>query len=60
MENSDGVLDEYVRTLSEKEHQGYMIAKSHLGSSFDMKKSLGFIDWLKTRKTNSHEVPPLS
>jgi hypothetical protein len=39
------LTDDYVRSLSDKEYQGYMIAKSHLGSSFDLEKSLGFIDW---------------
>jgi len=39
------LTDDYVRSLSDKEYQGYMIAKSHLGSSFDLEKSLGFIEW---------------
>ena len=45
--------------LPDKEYQGYMIAKSHLGSSFDLEKSLGFIDWkqkpelLKPQQKNS-------
>ena len=38
-------LDEYIRSLSEKEYQGYMIAKTHLGSSFDLEKSIGFREW---------------
>lgn len=39
---------QYISTLSEKEYQGYLIARSHLGSSFDLEKSLGFIEWKKT------------
>lgn len=55
MNTPQSLLDEYIRSLPEKEYQGYMIAKSHLGSSFDLGKSTGFIDWLKARKTNSQE-----
>ena len=40
--------EQYISTLSEKEYQGYLIARSHLGSSFDLEKSLGFIEWKKT------------
>jgi hypothetical protein len=39
--------EQYISTLSEKEYQGYLIARSHLGSSFDLEKSLGFIEWKK-------------
>jgi hypothetical protein len=46
------LLNEYLKTLSEKELQGYEIAKSHLGDSFDLSKSLGFIQW-KNEQTKS-------
>jgi hypothetical protein len=52
MESQTTLLDEYIRSLSDKEYQGYMIAKSHLGSSFDLAKSLGFIDWKQAQKKN--------
>ena len=39
------LCEEYLQTLSEKELQGYHIAKSHLGSSFSLIKSNGFIEW---------------
>ena len=41
----DSLLDKYIKSLSDKEYQGYMIAKSHLGSSFDLEKSTGFREW---------------
>ena len=41
------LLDQYVKTLSEKELKAYYIAKSHLGSSFSLSKSKGFIEWKK-------------
>ena len=46
----DDLLKEYLNTLTEKERQGYEIAKSHLGMSFDLSKSLGFIEWKKQNK----------
>jgi len=37
----------YIDTLTEKERKAYEIAVSHLGSSFDLSKSSGFIKWKK-------------
>ena len=45
----DPLCEEYLRTLSPKQLQGYHIAKSHLGSSFNLIKSNGFIEW-KTKR----------
>ena len=39
------LFDKYISSLSEKELQAYHIAKSHLGSSFSLEKSKGFIEW---------------
>lgn len=44
-------LNKYVESLSEKELKAYHIAKSHLGSSFSLEKSRGFIDWKKKIET---------
>jgi hypothetical protein len=41
---------EYVKSMSEKELKAYHIAKEHLGDSFQLEKSIGFLDWLKNRK----------
>jgi hypothetical protein len=41
----DSLLEKYIKSLTDKEYQGYMIAKSHLGSSFDLEKSTGFREW---------------
>jgi hypothetical protein len=40
---------EYVNQLTEIEQKAYKIAKDHLGSSFNVVKSNGYNDWLKTR-----------
>ena len=37
----------YIESLNLKEKQAYEIAKSHLGSSFSLIKSIGFIEWQK-------------
>jgi hypothetical protein len=41
---------QYIESLSEKELQAFCIAKSHLGTSFSLEKSLGFIKWLENLK----------
>ena len=38
MENSNKLEEEYINSLNEIEKKGYLIAKSHLGSSFSLKK----------------------
>ena len=41
------IIDQYLKSLSEKEMKGYLIAKSHLGMSFSVEKSTGFLEWLR-------------
>ena len=43
------LIDEYIQTLTPFERQGLAIAKDHLGPSFDMKRSTGFLRWKDTR-----------
>lgn len=50
MENLENLLQEYLKSLNEKEMQSYLIAKSHLGSSFCLEKSNGFIEWKKEKE----------
>jgi hypothetical protein len=40
-------LKDYVEQLGEKEKIAYEIAKNHLGTSFSLKKSIGYKEWLK-------------
>jgi hypothetical protein len=40
---------QYIESLSKKEKKAYDIAFQHLGSSFALEKSVGFLQWLKTR-----------
>ena len=41
------LLQMYLDSLSEKEQMAYNIAKTHLGSSFSLVKSNGFLQWKK-------------
>ena len=37
---------EYLGQLDPRQQRAYLIAKDHLGSSFNILKSNGYIDWL--------------
>ena len=39
------LIQDYISTLTPFEQQGLAIAKEHLGPSFDMKRSSGFLRW---------------
>jgi len=40
----------YIKHLDTIERQAYTIGKTHLGSSFNVVKSNGFINWKKNNK----------
>ena len=40
-------LDQYIQTLDEKELKAYHIARDHLGMSFQLDKSNGYLNWKK-------------
>jgi hypothetical protein len=44
----------YIQSFSEKEHKAYLIAKSHLLTSFSLKKSNGYLNFIKSLPT-AHE-----
>lgn len=45
--------NQYLDSLSEKERKSYEIAKEHLGMSFQLDKSNGFLNWLKQKPMSS-------
>lgn len=45
------LMDKYIKTFSKKELQSYEIAKNHLGTSFQLEKSNGFLKWKKQQET---------
>jgi hypothetical protein len=42
---------QYIKQLTPIEKKAYSIGKQHLGSSFNVVKSNGFINWKKNKKT---------
>jgi hypothetical protein len=42
--------DAYISQMSPFELSAYRIAKSHLGTSFSLKKSNGFLKWISARR----------
>ena len=47
---SEEILNLYISQLPEKDQKTYAIAREHLGSSFDLSLSIGFLEWKKTYK----------
>ena len=46
-------IERYLGSLSPNDKKGYQIAKDHLGCSFQIEKSNGFLQWLKKQNTAS-------
>lgn len=40
----------YVETLSDKERKSYKIAAEHLGMTFSLEKSRGFLNYMKDKR----------
>jgi hypothetical protein len=47
------LTEQYLKTLTEKELKAYEIAKDHLGSSFELEKSVGYLKWISTGEKNN-------
>ncbi len=47
MPYSKSILKKYIDQLSKKEKHTFKIAQEHLGSSFNLEKSIGFQRWIK-------------
>jgi hypothetical protein len=43
----ENLVEQYIASLTEKELKAYEIAREHLGTSFQIEKSNGFIQWCK-------------
>jgi hypothetical protein len=43
-------MEEYIKQMNDKERKAYEIAKKILGSSFNLKKSIGYINFLKNQE----------
>jgi hypothetical protein len=49
-------ISQYLESLSKKEQKAYNIAKDHLGSSFSLEKSIGFIGFVKDAQEKKGDV----
>ncbi len=49
-EHTQQLIVDYLKQLDKIEMKAYSIGKIHLGSSFNVVKSNGFIDWKKNNK----------
>ena len=45
------LIEQYILSLNDQERKTLEIAKDHLGTSFNIVKSVGFIKWNETRST---------
>ena len=52
----ESLQKQYLDSLSEKEKKSYEIAREHLGMSFQLDKSNGYIKWYKNKQT-TNSVP---
>ena len=43
-------VEQYIAQLDDVQRKAMEIAKSHLGTSFNIRRSNGFIEWLKKQK----------
>jgi len=60
MDNLKLLMEMYLQTLNEKELKAYAIAKSFLGTSFQLEKSVGFLKWCRLQETKvSPHAPSL-
>ena len=50
------LTQEYIATFDEKHKIAYEIAKSHLGMSYQVEKSNGFLEWKKKKKDEEKET----
>ena len=49
------LIDDYIQQLNEEEKIVLKIAKEHLGTSFNIEKSIGYKKWLKNLPLESDE-----
>ena len=47
---TDELVEMYMASMDDKRRKGFIIAQDHLGSSFDIYKSIGFLQFCKKFK----------
>ena len=53
--NNINLIEEYKESISEQERIVLQIAIEHLESSFDIEKSIGFLEWLSKHNEKSNK-----
>lgn len=53
--NNINLIEEYKESLTEQERIVLQIAIEHLESSFDIEKSIGFLEWLSKHNEKSNK-----
>lgn len=48
--NNNTMEQTYIDSMDDKEKQAYLIAKKHLESSFSLKRSIGFTQYVSSKK----------
>jgi hypothetical protein len=52
MKEKTATENDYIQSLSKKEYKAYLIAKSHLMTSFSLKKSNGYLSYVSSLETH--------
>jgi len=52
MDTENKSIEQYLKSLNEQERKTLEIAKNHLGTSFNIMKSIGYITWKTNQKNN--------
>lgn len=50
MDTENKSIEQYLKSLNEQERKTLEIAKDHLGTSFNIRKSIGYITWKTNQK----------
>jgi hypothetical protein len=51
--------EEYLKSLSPKQRQALEIAKSHLGTTFSLERSNGYVTFVsKMKRQQQEDIPP--
>jgi transcriptional regulator CtsR len=50
MDTENKSIEQYLKSLNEQERKTLEIAKDHLGTSFNIKRSIGYITWKNNQK----------
>jgi transcriptional regulator CtsR len=50
MDTENKSIEQYLKSLNEQERKTLEIAKNHLGTSFNIMKSIGYITWKTNQK----------